>query len=55
LHPGREWAHRDKNMKDAKPERQIIAEIQEHLAKHPPFQSIDQILKRFLEEIRAVS
>jgi hypothetical protein len=55
LHPGREWAHRDKSMKDAKPERQIIAEIQEHLTKHPPFQSIDQILKRFLEEIRAVS
>lgn len=55
LHPGRDWAHRDKNMRDAKPEKQIIAEIQEHLAKHPPFQSMDQILKRFLEEIRAVS
>lgn len=55
MHPGREWAHRDKNMKDAKPERQIIAQIEEHLTKHPPFGSIDEILKRFLLEIRAVS
>lgn len=55
MHPGREWAHRDKNMKDAKPEKQIVDEIQEHLQKHKPFQSIDEILKQFLEEIRAVS
>ncbi len=55
LHPGRDWAHRDKNMKDAKPETQIIKEIQDHLAKYPPFGSIDQILKLFLKEIRTVS
>lgn len=55
MHPGRDWAHRDKNMKDAKPEKQIVAEIREHMGKHPPFKSIDEILKRFLEEIRSVS
>jgi hypothetical protein len=55
LHPGREWAHRDKNMKDAKPEKQIETEIQDHLDHHSPFSSIDEILKQFLEEIRAVS
>lgn len=55
MHPGRDWAHRDKNMKDAKSEKEIIGEIQNHLREHPAFRSVDQILKRFLEEIRAVS
>ena len=55
LHHGREWSHRDKNMRDAKTKGEIITEIQEHLKQYPPFQSVDQILKRFLEEIRAVS
>lgn len=55
LHPGREWAHRDRNMKDAKSEKQIIGEIQEHLAKYPPIGSVDQILRRFLDEMRAMS
>ncbi|MGH9765533.1 MAG: Eco29kI family restriction endonuclease, partial [Blastocatellia bacterium] len=36
LHPGRDWAHRDKNMKDAKSQKQIVREIRDHLAKHPP-------------------
>ena len=55
LHPGREWAHRDRNMKDAKPEKQIVAEIEEHLAQYPPVGTIEEILRRFLEEMRAVS
>lgn len=55
LHPGRDWAHRDPKMKDAKPEKQIVDEINQHLAKYPPLGSIDQILRRFLEEMRAVS
>jgi hypothetical protein len=55
LHPGRDWAHRDPKMKDAKPEKQIVAEISQHLAKYPPVGSIDEILRRFLEEMRAVS
>lgn len=55
MHPGREWAHRDKNMKDAKSHKQIVGEIQDHLVKHRPFGSVDEILKRFLDEIRTVS
>lgn len=55
LHPGRDWAHRDPNMKDARPPERIIDDIREHLAKYPPLGSIDEILRKFLEEMRAVS
>jgi hypothetical protein len=55
LHHGRDWAHRDPNMKDARPKQRIIDDIAEHLAKYPPVKSIDEILRRFLEEMRAVS
>jgi len=55
LHPGRDWAHRDRNMKDAKPRPQIITEIANHLAKNPPLRSIDEILRRFLHEMRTLS
>lgn len=55
LHPGRDWAHRDRNMRDARPAERIIADIAEHLAKYPPLDTLDEILRRFLEEIRAVS
>jgi hypothetical protein len=55
LHPGRDWAHRDPKMKDARPSERIIEEISQHLAKYPPLSSIDEILRRFLEEIRALS
>ena len=55
LHPGRDWAHRDPNMKDARTLERIVEEIRLHLAKHPPIGTIDEILRRFLEEMRAVS
>jgi hypothetical protein len=55
LHPGRDWAHRDPKMKDARPAERIIEDIAQHLAKYPPLTSTDQILRRFLEEMRAVS
>ena len=55
LHHGRDWAHRDPNMKDARPPERIIKDIAQHLAKYPPLRSIDEILRRFLEEMRAVS
>lgn len=54
LHPGREWAHRDKNMKDAKSGNRITGEIQNHLAEYPPIGSIDEILHKFLQEMRTV-
>lgn len=55
LHPGRDWAHRDPKMKDARSRERIVEDIKQHLAKHPPLRSIDEILRRFLEEMRAVS
>jgi hypothetical protein len=55
LHPGREWAHRDPNMKNARSPEQIGKDIAAHLAKFPPLDSIDEVLRSFLEEMRAVS
>ena len=55
LHPGRDWAHRDPKMKDARPQERIVQDIKEHLAKYPPLSTIDEILRKFLEEMRAVS
>lgn len=55
LHPGRDWAHRGENIKDARTSSLIMDDIARHLATHPPVVSIDEILKQFLEEIRAVS
>jgi hypothetical protein len=55
LHPGRDWAHRDPKMKDARPAERIIEDIKQHLAKYPPLATIDEILRKFLEEMRAVS
>jgi hypothetical protein len=55
LHAGRSWAHSDPNSPDARQKKQILADIADHLAKYPPVKSIDQILRRFLQEMRAVS
>ena len=55
LHPGRDWAHRDPNMKDARPATRIVEDIQCHLGKYPPIGTIDEILRRFLDELRAFS
>jgi hypothetical protein len=55
LHHGRDWAHRDPAMKDARPAKRIFEDIAHHLAKYPPLDSIDEILRRFLDEMRAVS
>jgi len=55
LHPGRDWAHRDPNMKDARPPKQIMDDIARHLTKHPPFGTMEEILSRFIDEMRGVS
>jgi hypothetical protein len=55
LHPGRDWAHRDPKMKDARPKQRIVDDIRQHLAKYPPLGTIDEILRKFLEEMRVVS
>jgi len=55
LHPGRDWAHRDPKMKDARARTRIKEDIEKHLEANPPVTSLDEILKRFLDEIRAAS
>jgi len=55
LHHGRDWAHRDPNQKDARPTERIIRDIAEHLTKYPPLGSIEEILHKFLDEMRVVT
>lgn len=55
LHPGREWAHRGESIKDAKPLNDIVQEIAAHLQANPPFRTVDEILRRFIEEMRTMS
>lgn len=55
LHPGRDWAHRDPKMKDARPAKRIIEDIAQHLSTYPPVRSIDEVLRRFLDEMRAAA
>lgn len=55
MHPGRDWASRDPNMKDARPQARIIEDIAKHLEHYPPLGTLDEILRRFLEEMGAVS
>jgi hypothetical protein len=55
LHLGRDWAHRDQSMKDARSADRISDDIARHFSSFPPFESIDQILRTFLDEIRAMS
>jgi hypothetical protein len=52
LHHGRDWAHRDPNMKDARPKTQIVKDIARHFRENPPFETVDKILRRFLAEMR---
>jgi hypothetical protein len=55
IHPGRDWAHRDPHMQDARPKQRILEDIHKHLEMYPPMAPVDEILRKFLEEIRAVS
>ncbi len=55
LHPGRDWASRDVNMKDARSQTRIIEDVARHLHKYPPLSTLDEILRSFLDEMRNVS
>lgn len=52
LHPGRDWAHRDSKMKDAKSAETIRRELAEHFKSNPPLKTIDKVFKRFIDEMR---
>ncbi len=55
LHPGRDWAHRDLQMKDARSVNRVISDIKAHLQKYPPLETVEEILRVFLREITAVT
>jgi hypothetical protein len=55
LHPGRDWASRDKKMRDARTSERIVQDIAKHFEKYPPLGTLDEILRKFLEEMREVS
>ena len=42
-------------MKDAKPRELILKEISDDLSKYAPFKTVDQILLRFLDEMRTLT
>jgi|GEM_PF-2643566 len=42
-------------MKGAREAKRIVEDIAQHLAKYPPLGSVDEILRRFLEEMRTAS
>lgn len=52
LHPGRGWAAA--STEDAKTPEGINEELKRHYAKHPVFQSLDEVLASFLEELRQI-
>ena len=55
LHPGRDWAHRDAKMKDARAPERIIEAMDAHLLTKPPLATVDEILRKFLDEMRDIS
>jgi hypothetical protein len=52
LHPGRDWAHRDESIGDAVPHDKAISEIEAHFLSHAPYQSLEVVLKRFVEDLK---
>jgi hypothetical protein len=51
IHPGVKWAANPK-LVDQKPAAQITQDIAAHFKKYTPVRSIDEILKKFLQEMR---
>lgn len=52
MHPGRAWAA--KSAEDAKSHLRIMGELDTHFQSHPIFESLEQVLASFLEELRQI-
>lgn len=52
LHPGRDWAHRDPGMADAKALAEIRADLAAHFGRTPVFSTLDSVLASFIEQLR---
>jgi hypothetical protein len=52
LHPGRDWAHRDPSMKDARQSSQIVSDLETHFSQVKVYASVEQVMRDFMEELR---
>lgn len=52
IHLGRDWAHRDPNMVDARSVATIKDDVHEHFLRVHVFRNMDDVLRSFLEELR---
>lgn len=52
LHHGRDWAHRDEKMLDARPQEQILDDLARHFATVPVYRNLEQVMKGFMDELR---
>jgi hypothetical protein len=52
LHPGRDWAHRDQTIRDARPREQILAGIGAHFQLHAPYVTVEAVLKQFFDDLK---
>jgi hypothetical protein len=52
MHPGRDWAHRDSSIPDAKSSGEIIEELVAHFKKHQPYKTVDDILRKFFDDLK---
>lgn len=53
LHPGRAWA--DASSEDQKPAGLIAEQIMEHFARHRPYNSVREILDKFMVDMRQLN
>jgi hypothetical protein len=54
LHPGRDWAHRDPGMLDARAVPEIISDLEKHFADQVIFKDLEQLLAEFIQELRQI-
>lgn len=52
LHPGRDWAHRGPNMKDACTREQILANLERHFSTVKIYPALEEVMRGFIEELR---
>jgi len=52
LHPGRDWAHHDPSMKDARPRSQILSDLASHFGSTTIYTDLDGVMHDFIEELR---
>lgn len=53
LHPGRTWAGSN-NLTDAKTPKTIATELRDHFDRHPVFETLEQVMGSFIEELRQI-